>query len=56
MQSTFSLDPTGIEVDQKSKLKSEVGIGTGIILDNIMVFSMFDNTIKVYKINFQQLS
>lgn len=45
-----------MEVDKKSKLKSEAGIGMGVLLDDMLVFSMYDNSVKVFKVNFAQLA
>ena len=54
-QSSFSYELNEVAVDQKSKLKSESGIGMGVLLDDIMVFSMYDNSVKVFKVNFQHV-
>ena len=43
-----------MEVDQKSKIKSEAGIGTGVLVGDILALSLFDNNVKVYKVNFDQ--
>jgi hypothetical protein len=40
-----------VKVDQKSQLKTEAGIGTGVLCDNILVLSTFDNKIKIFKVS-----
>lgn len=55
MHSSFSYELNECPVDQKSKLKSEAGIGMGLVLEDLLVFSMFDNSVKVFKVNVHSL-